>query len=197
MTGLFTREMYHFISLSPTWDGKKEIPMGVNDEFEFWQKNLMSLNLKRLDDSLVPVCASSKVNSDASSVACGAVMKIDDALYTTHKNFSACEKSQSSTWRELEAVAYAVESFAPVLKGRIVNWETDNQAVPSISSKGSKKEHLQQLATRIYFLCKQNDIHLSINWIPRDENVVADEVSKFVDHDDWKTTEAEVGSIYN
>ena len=190
VTGLFTREMYHFIDSCHTWDKKVSIPTGVYNELTFWQENLPSLNLKHLDEPLVPVCASTAVNSDASSQGCGAIMKIDDTIFQAHKSFSTEEASRSSTWRELEAVVYAVRSFTPMLKGRVVNWETDNQAVPVIVTKGSKKEHLQQLAVQLYFICKHNDINLHLNWIPRDENVVADELSKYVDYDDWKTSDA-------
>ncbi len=164
VAGLFTREMYHFIGTCPTWDKRVKIPSGVYEEIGFWQENLPSLNLKHLGELLGPVCAS--INSDASNFACGAIMKIDDDIYTSHKNFDVSEVEQSSTWRELEAVHYALESFAPRLTGRSVGWETDNQAVPVISEKGSNKPHLQQLAVKIYHTCKENNIQLSMNWVP-------------------------------
>ena len=186
VTGLFTREMYHFIANCPTWDRKVEIPTGIYMELVFWQENLSSLNCKYLDNLSVPVCAS--VNSDASSVACGAILKIDESIYTAHQNFSPDEIDQSSTWRELKAVLFSLRSFIPKLRNRYVNWETDNQAVPSITSKGSKKPHLQQIAVQIFNVCKQNNVNLNINWIPREENIIADEISKFIDYDDWRTT---------
>ena len=33
-------------------------------------------------------------------------------------------------------------------------------------------------------------MQLNITWVPRDANVIADEVSKFVDYDDWTTSDA-------
>ena len=190
ISGLFTREMYRFVDACPSWDGKVSIPVAVYEELEFWQKNLSSLNVKHLEESRVPVCASTTVQSDASNVACAAIMKIDDSIFSSHKNFSVAEVSMSSTWRELEAVFFSLKSFAPLLQGRVVNWETDNQAVPSIVTKGSKKKHLQDLAVSVYFLCKKENIHLHLSWIPRDENTVADEMSRYVDYDDWRTTVA-------
>ena len=152
----------------------------------FWQENLPALNKRYLGECLVPVCAS--INSDASNLACEEIMKIDNSILETNKNFSEEETGQSSTWRELEAVFFGIQSFAPRLKGRSINWEMDNQAVPSITSKGSRKPHLQQLAVNIFNLCKAHDIKLNIYWVPREQNTVADELSKFVDYDDWKTT---------
>ena len=189
VTGLFTRGFYHMIGTNPSWDKRVRIPREVVHELEFWQENLVSLNERYLGEPLTPVCATI-ANSDASSSACGAILKIDDYIYRAHKNFSMEESDQSSTWRELEAVLYALKSFAPMIRGRTVHWETDNQAVPSISQKGSKKEHLQELAIQIYYLCRTNRITLHLNWIPREENVVADEMSKFIDYDDWRTSDA-------
>lgn len=189
VTGLFTREMYRFIDAAPSWDKRVGIPVGVYEELRFWQENLSSLNVKCLEERKVPVCASSTINSDASSVACAAIMKIDDSIYTSHKNFSVSEANMSSTWRELEAVSFSLQSFASMLQGRVVHWETDNQAVSFIVAKGSRKVHLQKLAVSIYFLCRRNNIHLNLNWIPRDLNTVADEMSKFVDYDDWRTSD--------
>ena len=189
VTGLFSREMYRFIESAPSWDRKVGIPVGVYNELRFWQENLPSLNMKSLEERLMPVCASSTINSDASGVACAAIMKIDNSIFTSHKNFSISESDMSSTWRELEAVSFSMQSFAPLLQGRVVHWETDNQAAVSIVAKGSRKPHLQKLAVTIYFFCRKNNIHLKLNWIPRDLNIVADEMSKFVDFDDWRTSD--------
>ena len=41
----------------------------------------------------------------------------------------------------------------------------------------------------IYYATRENNIHLRGSWIPRELNTVADQVSKFVEYDDWETTE--------
>ena len=186
----FTMDMYHFIGMETTWVGKKSIPDGILNEFEFWVQNIERLNSKALGEPAVPVSASATVYSDASSVACGAVLNIGPKVYTAHKNLSEPDKFQSSTWRELDGVLYALKSFAPILSGRTVNWETDNQAVPIISKNGSNRQHLQTIARDVYYACRNNDIHFNITWVPRDENVIADEVSKFVNYDDCTTSDA-------
>ena len=71
-----------------------------------------------------------------------------------------------------------------------VRWETDNQAVPIITRKGSNKKHLQKRVKEIYYVTRNSNIDLEINWIPREQNTVADEVSKFIDYDDWTTTDS-------
>ena len=190
ITGLFTREMYHFISNRGTWNGKSSIPDDVRMELRFREKNLEALNFKYLEEGLIPARAGASVNSDASSVASGAVLNIGEKSYTAHKNLSGKEKSRSSTWRELDAVHFAIQAIREKLKGLSVRWETDNQAVPIIIRKGSNKKHLQKLAKEIYYLTRNNNIDLEINWIPREQNTVADEVSKFIDYDDRTTTDS-------
>ena len=75
------------IGTNPSWDKRVRIPREVVHELEFWQENLVSLNERYLGEPLTPVCATI-ANSDASSSACGAILKIDDSIYRAHKNFS-------------------------------------------------------------------------------------------------------------
>ena len=105
--------------------------------------------------------------SDASNAACGANLKLLGKPYSAHKHFSPQEKRQSSTWRELHAILFSVQSFSPLLQGKTIFWETDNQAVPIIARKGSGKQHLQHMASNLYFLCKRHHITLDIAWISR------------------------------
>ena len=44
-----------------------------------------------------------------------------------HKLWEPSECSKSSTWRELAAIDFSLESFAPILKGSLVKWFTDSQ----------------------------------------------------------------------
>ena len=73
--------------------------------------------------------------------------------------------NQSSTWRELHCVRFALKSFAHLLSGCDVKWFTDNQAVPSIVHSGSMKEHLHILALDIFQTAKDNKIDIEVEWI--------------------------------
>ena len=156
---------------------------------KFWRNNITRLNRKALGVPRVPLNASAWANSDASSVACGAILGVGKESLIAHKNLSDEEKTKSSTWRELEALAFGLRSFSQALTGKTVFWKTDNQAVPTITNRGSNKKHLQELAKSIYYTCRTNTISLNVKWIPRDLNVIADEISKQVDYDDWTTSQ--------
>ena len=75
-----------------------------------------------------------------------------------------------------------------MLKGRNVLWQTDNYAASIMIKAGSNKNHLQLLAENIYKTSVAKNIRLSITWIPRDQNKVADSLCKIIDYDDWTTT---------
>ena len=57
---------------------------------------------------------------------CGSVITLNEDC-VCHKLWEPSECSQSSTWRELAAIDFSLESFAPILKGLLVKWVTDRQ----------------------------------------------------------------------
>ena len=189
ITGLFTRDMYACIAKEETWDRKFPLTTEVINELVFWKENIVTLNLKEMGSKAPPLNGSVLASSDASSVASGAVLTVRGQTHQAHKNLSPKEATHSSTWRELDAIAFAVESFAPLLREKTVIWATDNQAAPIIAEKGSNKPHLQNLAKDLYFQCRHHSIDLKIHWIPRELNIIADEISKQIDYDDWATSE--------
>ena len=102
-----------------------------------------------------------------------------------HKNFDDLEIKQSSTWRELKSVSFALRSFAPVLHNSSVKLYSDNKAVVFMTDSGSNKPHLNTIAKDIFCLTSAHGIRLSVEWIPRTLNQKADYYSKIVDFDDW------------
>ena len=125
--------------------------------------------------------------SDASATGCGSVIGFNNE-YVCHRMWTHSESLQSSTWRELCAVEFSLQSFAPVLKGSHVKWFTDNQATARIVEVGSMKLELHGMARRIFYICVQSGIYLDIQWIPRTLNQQADYISRLIDVDDWQTT---------
>ena len=101
---------------------------------------------------------------------------------------SSEERIMSSTWRELKAIYYSLLSFLPLLKGQNVHWFSDNQSSISVVKFGSRKPHLQKLAPDVFSLCL-NNISIYLEWIPRNLNEIADAISKFLNYDDWRTTD--------
>ena len=53
-----------------------------------------------------------------------------------HKIQLPHEKAKSSTWRELAAIEFALQSFKEVQKGSNVKWLTDNPVAAKITTIG-------------------------------------------------------------
>ncbi len=126
------------------------------------------------------------VATDASATGAGAIL-ID---HSGQKNvatavFNDTEAAQSSTYRELKTVLFALHSFQSFLCNRRVKIQTDNTGVVAVVRKGSNKPELQTLAEEIFQFSVQYKCTLEPIWVPRNLNTEADEASRIVDYDDW------------
>ena len=101
-------------------------------------------------------------------------MNENSILNVCHKMFESSEATKSSTWRELEAIRFGLESFHDKLSSKSVMWMTDNRAAMYVSSSGSRKSNLQDLALRIYNLTRRYNVDLEVNWVPRENNKTAE-----------------------
>ena len=86
----------------------------------------------------------------------------------------------------MEGIRFSLISFKEISKQSSVVWKTDNKAASLIVDSGSKKLDLHDIATEIYEITEFNNIELQVQWISRDENEVADAISKTIDVDDWQ-----------
>lgn len=62
---------------------------------------------------------------------------------------------------------------------------TDNKNAEIVLSVGSCNKELHQEVVVVYKLCRELNMHLSVEWISRGENVEADEMSRFDDPNDY------------
>ena len=178
---LMSRNLFAVINTAPTWNSYVRLSSEALAELNFWKSNVASLNG-------IPIWPirhkpSKIVYSDASGSACGSFIEFEGKMF--HQNWSDFEKAQSSTFRELLAVSLSMKAFAESLKAQTVTWFTDNQNVVRIVNSGSKTPSLQELAMDIHRSCLLNAVNIDMQWIPRDLNSVADDISKFIDYDDY------------
>ena len=122
--------------------------------------------------------------SDASSFALGEIFENESGTHTCHKNLTTKERSESSTWRELLAIEYALKSFAPLLQNTSTHLKTDNFATLVITRKGSSKTSLQEFSEKINKICVENPMKFEISWIPSINSAADDAISKLIDYDD-------------
>lgn len=182
---LKTRFIYKVIEGRTSWTTRFNI--GVHNdalaEIFYWKNNIKELNLCYIVKYNIPAVLSF---SDASSVACGAVISGNNAI--CHRMWNDLETKQSSTWRELKAIHFALLSFHHLISGKSVRWHSDSQSAVRITQIGSPKPDLHAIAADIFAFCKNHSISFSSEWVPRHVNDYADSISKIIDYDDWCTT---------
>ena len=100
-------------------------------------------------------------------------------------SFTQEEAEESSTIRELRGTYYVLSSLVEEVRGKVVHHRTENLNVVRVLSVGSKKLALQHEVVRIFRFCLENNVQLHPEWIPREQNVVDDAISKQFDPDDY------------
>ena len=184
VTKLMTKSCHVAIMERTRWDSFFRIDERVLQELQFWLNNLKDLNVRHLN---VNHKYNRVVFSDASKSGCGGYV-VDIRGSVCYRSWVEAESSYSSTWRECMGVITVLNSVSHLLKDQVVKWYSDNQGVIKIVENGSMKPDLQILALKIYQFCVKNHITLQMEWLPRNLNIQADQISKVIDYDDWSIT---------
>ena len=181
VTRLMTRNIHTVINSTQNWYCQVYLSPDSLAELRFWSRNVIKLN----GIPLWPIKHSPTriVYSDASAAAGRSILEFVGSTF--HQNWSEAEMAQSSTFRELLTVSLSLRAFVDKLRSQTVVWFTDNTNVVKIVMSGSKVPILQPIALEIYEMCMLNGISLDVQWIPRELNAQADEISRIVDFDDY------------
>ena len=211
---LRTRELYTCIVLRASWKSLVALTAPAIEELRFWINSVNQLNEKGKDlhesdlcdleaftdasetgfgGYIVPnvdsLCAESVCDSIDLLTDCSLVAP-SNSLNTVAGSWTKSESGKSSTWRELEAVSRTVKSSLTLLTNHGLKRNTDNKNVTSIVKNGSKKSDLQIIARELSTVCSENNIKIKANWIPREQNKIADGLSRYSDCDDWGIDES-------
>ncbi len=178
---LLTRFLHVEVATACSWDSPFLVSLKAQEELHFWSRNLTKLNKN---------CFFRKSQtqrlllSDASATGAGALLYDGHSSFISHLQWTEIEATQSSTFRELYGVYFALASFGELVQGRNLKVYTDNLGVCSIIPKGSMKPVLHDIALKIYEFCLLHRVNLAVEWIPRSLNQQADAASRILDWDD-------------
>lgn len=188
---LRTRSLYALLESRSSWYDSLEINADAKAELEFWLSGIDVYNGQSIwrAPSAVRV-----VYSDASSTGYGGYV-VEHGCCVAQGQWDVNECVKSSTWRELAAVARVLGSVAGRLANHRVRWFTDNQNVVRIITVGSRIEELQAQAMIIFKLALCHQISIEPEWIPREQNELADYISRIIDYDDWSINPAVFGML--
>ena len=183
---IMTRYCSISIAAAQDWDSVFLLDEYCQRELVFWRDNAKKLNIKYIDNTVTKK-SNYVIYSDASSTGCGAHFDFNGEN-VCHRQWDHQEIQESSTWRELTAIEFALDSFLPLLKCTYVKWFSDSQTACKIISVVSMRSDLHIIALKIFQICADNAIHLEIQWIPPTEIEKADFISRIIDIDDWQIT---------
>ena len=150
LSRIMTRYCSISIAAAQDWDSKFDLDKYCIREIKFWERNVGPLNLKRISHDFA-LKSHFIVCSDASGVGCGAHLDFDGEK-VCHKQWEGDERIKSSTWRELSAIEFGIESFLPLIRNCYVKWFSDSQTACRIIQVGSMKKNLHVIATRVFQL---------------------------------------------
>jgi hypothetical protein len=173
MVYLLTKHCSMWITDRDNWNEWGVLSDSAVGELKFWERNLGTV----IRMPLVPIVHTQTmiVYSDASDSGCGAYVEGDMGFNMFHQ-WNDVEREASSTWREIKAIVLFLGIHAKQFAGKKLKWYTDNLGITSIIRKGSMKADLNNCALEIFGFCLQNDIQISLDWVPRSQNTQADEM---------------------
>lgn len=183
---LRTRYLYAMVNARSSWFSRIPWTSAALDELSFWVNMVDELNdapLWHEDPSSLLVSWSDASDSGWGGFTmdgCGVPVPAQGLW-----DVGVISDRMSSTWRELRAVVLVLESIGFFCKGRSIIHRSDNQAAVHILNHGSRLPHLQEEALEVDRLCRRFGLNLTPEWVPRDENQLADFYSKLPDDDDW------------
>ena len=195
LTNVMTKYSHMCIETRASWNSKVMLTSDAVREIVFWKTNIRVLNSSKFVNG--DVCTV-EVYSDASGTGYGGYISAPPRGRSAYGTWTISESRKISTWLELEGVYRILSKLIYCFKNQIVRLYVDNLNVVRILSRGSMKQDLQNIAVNILNMCNINHVIIVPEWIPRENNTIADRLSRFAytDCDDWMVS-AELFQILN
>jgi len=67
-----------------------------------------------------------------------------------------------------------------VCAGKFVVFQVDAKNLLGIVNRGSPRLNINEVARDLLWLCVERNITMKVEWVPREENALADEMSKLL-----------------
>jgi hypothetical protein len=78
-----------------------------------------------------------------------------------------------------------LKAMISLCEGKFVVFQVDAQNLLGIVNRGSPRLKLNELARELFWFGEEHHVTLSVEWVPREQNTLADELSKLIIPDDW------------
>ena len=156
--------------------------MVLCDELQFWQQNIHYVSGCKITGNHA---VTKLVFSQACKHSYGGYILQKLGNEIAHGTFPQEEREKSSTYRGLAVVKYTLHSFSGLFSHQVVLWHSDNLNTARIIRNGRATDSPHALALEVFRFCLRHYIHIISQWVPREENELADSISKYCDTDNW------------
>jgi hypothetical protein len=131
------------------------------------------------------VAAEVIVHSDAGDLGYGMHARVEPGqtkpAWTAHGILSESMLGESSTAREISGLMAAAAQQVQRLRGKRVRFVMDSYpAMRNLTRGGGPVAQLNELVRQWWRWCKQHGVRPTFEWVPRERNTLADELSKVV-----------------
>ena len=182
VTQLYTRHLYALINSVVSLNCWVVLTEEVANELTFRQK------LPRLifEGAIWPPTegVAIRMASDASDIGWGG-HTMQGAPEYAHEYLSEAESVESSTYRELLGVLRCLQYLMHLCAGKFVVFQVDAKNLLGIVNRGSPRLKLNALARELFWLRLEHRITLAVEWVPREQNTLTDELSKLHISEDY------------
>ena len=193
---LFTQELYRVVALSESWEAQGRPTEVLTQDLRYLRENLPQMNGKLW---FLPALAL-RIKGDASDTGSGAhvdtrqgeeslIGPVEDMAWSLTPE--EAEAGLSSTLREAMALKNTVLYLLAgerrkELKDRLLTYVSDNQGLVSGCNRMfSRVPALAECYRSVWLECSKAGVHLKLEWVPREQNWRADELSKIPDPSAW------------
>ena len=179
IVSVMTRSLYYLVNNAKRWESFVRFDELARKELQWWLENIREVAKFPMSGSLTTVAAKyeAEVASDGSGIGYF-VYKVNGKKCLARRAFTAEEREESSTFRELVAFheTWTNEEVLKSFQYKRVAHYTDSKAMMFIIAQGSRNRKLQPLIMEAKLSCRKYNIIVEPIWISRD-----DERIKFAD----------------
>ena len=174
IVAVLTRSLYVAVAAAKSWKSWIKLTEMAKFELQWWQENLQLVAKFPIDGKLSTEPVSYEVASDASGIGHYVYLVGLSNTRLASRAFSAEERLQSSTWRELKAVheVWTDPAMLKRFRGSRISHYTDNKAVAAIIAKGTRNPRLQPLVVQTVLAVRSAGIVLEAVWRSREDGMI-------------------------
>ena len=188
-TKLILRNVYRLLGTKKDWKDTLYISKAVQHDLNWWLEALSNWNGKAFS-SLTPEWVT--IETDASLEGWGASLTDNLGMKKQAQGFwSPNMRQKHSNEREMTAVFLGLKTFLKEVTGKSVLILSDNiSTVAYINMQGGSSQNLSNIATNIWTLLVENQIHVQVRHLSGIKNVIADQLSRLSSQYEWMLSPA-------